>query len=167
MPGSLIAAYWSAAARLDLPEAAKEASDLRERLAQKGLDPGAGRFLIAAYGLAAARLDRPEAAKAASDLRERLAQKDLDPKTELALVDAVASSVTHPDSHPTHWQLDQIRLALSSIAWPLRQRSESPAWKRLEEISGRHFQHDISELLEWTKSCCQLSATDARLQLPR
>ena len=133
--GSLIYAYGSAAARLDPPEAAKAASDLRDRLAKPDLDADTRRSLIRAYGSAAARLDPPEAAKAASDLRDRLAKPDLDADTEMALVDAEASLVIVPAAQPTQEQLEELRLALASVAWPLRNPDDSPAWEKLEKIS--------------------------------
>ena len=102
---------------------------------------------------------------AASHLAERLRDrlgKETDPDTEGALIDAAASLATDPGPRPTEEQLPELRLALASVANPLRDPSESPAWKRLEDISGKRFDHDIDGLLDWLKSCCQLTASDAR-----
>jgi hypothetical protein len=118
--------------------------------------------LVDAYGRAAARLDPEAAAEAAGDLRDRLG-KETDPDVRQALVDAAASFARDPGPRPTGEQLLQLRLALASIAYPLRGPSESPAWQRLENISGKHFDHDVDSLLDWLKSCCQLTASDARL----
>jgi hypothetical protein len=63
---ALIYAYGSAAARLDPSDAAKAASDLRERLGKSDLDRSTKQALSTAYGRAVARLDPPEAAKAVS-----------------------------------------------------------------------------------------------------
>ena len=90
-------AYGSAAARLDPPEAAKAANDLRERLAKPGPDPSVELALIYAYGSAAARLDPSDAAKAASDLRERLGKSDLDRSTKQALSTAYGRAVARLD----------------------------------------------------------------------
>jgi hypothetical protein len=138
---------------------------LRDRLAKPDLDANTRRSLIYAYGSAAARLDPPEAAKAASDLRDRLAKPELDADTEMALVDAEVSLASVPATHPSQEQLEELRLALASVAWPLRNPDDSPAWEKLEKISGRRFEHDTHRLLEWTNSCCGLVASDARLQL--
>jgi len=161
MRPSLVVAYGMAAAQLDPAEAAKAAGDLRDRLG-KETDPAMRQSLVAAYGSAAARLDPAEAAKEAGDLRDRLG-KETDPPTEADLIDAAAFLATDPSSRPTEEQLLELRLALASVANPIRGPPESPAWKRLEDISGKRFDHDIDRLLDWLKSCCQLTASDARL----
>ena len=134
---------------------------MRDRLG-KETDADMRQSLLAAYGSAAAQLDPAEAAKEAGDLRDRLG-KETDPPTEADLIDAAAFLATDPSSRPTEEQLLELRLALASVANPIRGPPESPAWKRLEDISGKRFDHDIDRLLDWLKSCCQLTASDARL----
>jgi hypothetical protein len=98
----------------------------------------------------------------AKDLRARLDRKDIDPDTQRSLIDALASIAAISGTHPTNVEIATIRLALSSIAWPLREISDSDAWARLETISGEKFDHDIQRLLLWVQNCCKLAPSAAR-----
>jgi hypothetical protein len=158
---SLIYALGKAAGRLDAAAAAETAKDLRARLEGKDLDRDTRQSLIAALGNAAGRLDAAAAAETAKDLRARL-DKDLDPGTRQSLIDALASIAAISSPHPTNAEIATLRFAVASIAWPLRDASASPAWVRLETISGEKFDRDIQRLLFWLQSCCKLAPSAAR-----
>jgi hypothetical protein len=163
----LIHAYGRTVARLDPAAATEAANDLRARIAKPGLDTVTQASLVDAYRNAAARLEPLAATEEASHFADLLSQPGYDLGTTLAMIDAVASLAAVPSLHPTDDQLQPLGFALSSMAWPLRERSESPARKRLEEIGGKPFNHDVSSLLEWVKFCCGLTGSDARIQLDR
>jgi hypothetical protein len=118
--------------------------------------------LIGALGSVGGRLDAPGAAETVKDLRARLDRKDVDPDTRRSLIDAAASVAVISGMHPTNVEIATMRLAMGSIAWPLRPTSESPAWVRLETISGEKFDQDIQRLLLWLQSCCKLASSAAR-----
>jgi hypothetical protein len=159
---SLIDVLGSVGGRLDAPAAAEAAKDLIARLDAKDVDPGTQRSLIDALGSVGGRLDAPAAAEVAKDLIARLDAKDVDPETQQFLIDALARMVTISGPHPTTGEIARMRIALASIAWPLRETSESPAWGRLETISGQKFDADTRRLLLWMQACCQLRPTAAR-----
>jgi hypothetical protein len=177
---SLIDALGRVGARLDAAEAAKTATDLIAQLDRPNVDATTQRSLIDALdrpnvtagltrvslidalGRVGARLDAAEAAKAATDLIARLDRPNVDATTQRSLIDAVASIAVVPSPHPTDEQISSIRIALGSVAWPLRDPSESPAWSRLETISGKKFDRDVERLLLWANYCCKLSPCAAR-----
>jgi truncated hemoglobin YjbI len=157
---SLIRALANAASRLDATTAAEVARDLRARLDGKDIDPETRRSLIRA--LVAGRFDATTAAEVAKDLRARLKREDADLDTRISLIDAAAELVVISTPHPTTEEIATMRLAMSSIAWPLRDPDRSPAWARLESISGEKFDRDVRHLLDWLQRCCNLSPSAAR-----
>jgi hypothetical protein len=169
---SLILALGAVAGRLDAPAAAEAAKDLRARLDSKDIDSQTRQSLILALDAVAGRLDAPAAAEAAKDLRARLDSKDIDSDTRRSLIDALALIAPISGPLPTNAEIPTLRLVIGSIAWPLRDPSESPAWARLEAISGENFdggefdkdirRKDIHRLLAWLQKCCRLAPTAAR-----
>jgi hypothetical protein len=158
---SLIKALSSVARRLDAPSAAETAKDLRARLDRNDADPETQQSMIEALGSVAGRLDAPGAAEAAKDLRARLDGKAVDFATRLSLIDALASIASVSGPHPTSAEIATMRVAMGSIAWPLRDIDESPALARLETISGKKYRN-VQRLLFWLRSCCKLAPSAAR-----
>src|SRR5262249_15814722 len=102
------------------------------------------------------------AAELRKDLRNRLEGKDLDTDTRLALIDALALTAAISSWPPTNAEIATLRFAMASIAWPLRDASQSPAWAKLEPISGKKCNRDIQRLLFWLQTCCKLAPSAAR-----
>jgi hypothetical protein len=152
----------SVGGQLDAPGAAEAAKALISQLDRKDVDSDTRRSLIDALGSVVGRLDAPGVAEAAKVLISRLDRKDVDPDTRQSLIDAAASVAVISGMHPTNAEVATLRLAMGSIAWPLRSPSESPAWVRLETISGERFDQDVQRLLLWLQSCCKLASSAAR-----
>ena len=135
---------------------------LISRLDRKDIDSLTQGSLFDALGRVGERLDAAGAAAAANDLISRLDRKDIDPYTQGVLIDTVASIAKIHGMHPTEAEISTMRVATGSIAWPLRSPSDSPAWARLETISGEKFDQDVQRLLVWLQSCCKLTPSAAR-----
>jgi hypothetical protein len=51
---------------------------------------------------------------------------------------------------------------LVSVAFPLRDPWESPAWAVLEQAAGRSFNHDVPAMMEWAIQTYRVRPDDAR-----
>lgn len=159
---SLIDALGTLGMRLNAPSAAEAAKDLLARLDRKDIDPETQRSLVKVLGALGSQLDATSAAESAKHLLAHLDRDDVDPETLRSLIDALASTAVNSRSPATSVDVATIRAALGSIAWPLKRDGDSPAWARLEAISGEKFDHDIQHLLRWAQSRYKLAPTAAR-----
>jgi hypothetical protein len=147
-PGRLRAAgtNWVAAAvAFDVAAAHALAKDLRSQLARTDIDPDTRSALLSAIGSVAGRLKEggEEVNALAKDLRSQLARTDIDTDTWQQLCDALALT-----SGKLLKQGGAANL-LVSVALPLREPSQSPAWVILEQAARRSFNGDARALIDW------------------
>ncbi len=158
---SLTDALGSVGGRLDSVSAADMATYITSELEHTHQDSTTAPSLIDALGHVGENLDPTNAARTIKKLIPWLDRDDLDPSSQQSLIDALASMAVISSALLKNDQIATIRVALGSIAWPLREE-QSPAWRRLETISGQKFDFDLQRLFHWLDNCCKLTPDTAR-----
>jgi hypothetical protein len=143
------------------PQVDKLSEILRSRL-ERGDDLDVWNQSVIALGSVAKRL-KP-GSRGGDDLtkflRARVASAELDPSTRRALYDAVALIGGDLGTQPS----DGARVVdvLRSIAYPLRDPWDSPAWPIVEHAAHRSFGKDVPAMMAWVTQTYGLPPDAAR-----
>ena len=170
MRRALLSAFGSVAGRLT--EGGEEvnalAKDLRTQLARTDLDGDTQQALLSAVGSVAGRLKQgsEEVDALAKDLRAQLARTDFDPLTRQYLWDALALAGGKILGNQPG-DIRRVTNLLVSVAFPLREPSDSPAWTILEQAAHRSFNRDAPAMMEWAMRAYGLRPDASRPDVAR